>query len=82
MTVLARLVEKGFLVCDKQGRNNLYSAAIGGDEYKESEGKTILEKLYGNSFKNLVTSLYHGKAIDKDDLAELRSFLDKAESGE
>lgn len=79
MTVLARLTEKGFLVCEKQGRNNLYYAVIGEDEYKEKEGKSILEKLYGNSFKNLVTSLYNGKAIDEDDLAELRRFLDQIE---
>lgn len=79
MTVLARLTGKGFLVCEKQGRNNLYHAAIGEDEYKEKEGKTILEKLYGNSLKNLVASLYNGNAIDEDDLAELRRFLDKLE---
>jgi len=76
MTVLARLVEKGFLVCEKQGRNNLYRAAIGEDEYKQSEGRTILEKLYGNSIQSLVTALYDGRAIDKDDLVELRRLLD------
>lgn len=79
MTVLARLAEKGFLVCKKQGRNNLYHAAIGEEEYRQTEGKSILEKLYGNSFKNLVASLYNGKAIDKGDLQELRLFLDKIE---
>ena len=79
MTVLARLTEKGFLVCKKDGRNNLYHASIGEDEYKANEGKSILEKLYGNSFKNLVTSLYNSKAIDQGDLAELRRFLDKVE---
>lgn len=79
MTVLARLSEKRFLICKKQGRHNLYYAAIGENEYKESEGKSILEKLYGNSFKSLVTSLYNGKAISKNDLAELRDFLDRVE---
>ncbi|HOG46128.1 MAG TPA: BlaI/MecI/CopY family transcriptional regulator [Anaerolineae bacterium] len=79
MTVLARLVEKGFLVCEKQGRNNLYRAAIGEDEYKQSEGRTILEKLYGNSIQSLVTALYDGRAIDKDDLVELRRLLDSFE---
>lgn len=82
MTVLARLTEKGFLVCEKQGRNNFYSAVIDEDEYKENEGKSILEKLYDNSFNNLVTSLYNSKVIRKSDLAELRRFLDKVEKGE
>lgn len=82
MTVLARLTEKGFLVCAKAGRNNLYHAAIGEDEYKEKEGRSILEKLYGNSLENLVAALYNGKAIDQRDLAELRRFLDKMEREE
>ncbi|MHB9143136.1 MAG: BlaI/MecI/CopY family transcriptional regulator [Paludibacter sp.] len=46
---------------------------------KENEGKSILKKLYGNSFHNLVTSLYNGKAISKDDLTDLRRFLDHVE---
>lgn len=82
MTVLSRLVDKGFLTCKKEGRNNVYRAAVREEEYKENEGKSILEKLYGNSFKNLVTSLYSGKAIGKSDLAELRQFLDEVEREE
>lgn len=77
MTVLARLVEKGFLVCIKEGRSNSYTAKILETEYKESEGRSTLEKLYGNSIQDMVMSLYHGKAIDKSDLAELRELLDK-----
>ncbi|MFM1650735.1 BlaI/MecI/CopY family transcriptional regulator [Brevibacillus sp. B_LB10_24] len=77
MTVLARLVEKGFLRCEKEGRSNSYQAVISEAEYKQSEGKSTLEKLYGNSIQDMVMSLYNGKAIDKSDLAELRDFLDK-----
>lgn len=82
MTVLSRLVDKGFLICEKEGRNNVYRAAVGETAYKQTEGKSILEKLYGNSFKNLVTSLYSGKAIGKSDLDDLRKFLDEMERGE
>lgn len=82
MTVLSRLADKGFLICEKEGRGNLYRAAIGEADYKESEGKTMLEKLYGNSFKNLVTSLYSGKAIGKSDLEDLRNYIDEMERGE
>lgn len=77
MTVLSRLVEKGFLYCEKEGRSNKYSAAISDREYKESEGKSTLENLFGNSVQDMVMSLYNGKAIDKADLAELRELLDQ-----
>lgn len=79
MTVLSRLTEKGFLTCEKQGRNNFYRATINEDEYKQNESKSLLEKLYGRSFKNLVTSLYKGNSINKEDLAELRRFIDEIE---
>ncbi|WP_339322115.1 BlaI/MecI/CopY family transcriptional regulator [Paenibacillus sp. FSL W8-0194] len=82
MTVLARLTEKGFLICEKEGRNNRYSAAISESEYKESEGKSTLMKLFGNSVQDMVMSLYNGKAINKNDLAELRELIDKVEREE
>ena len=42
MTVLSRLTKKGFLICRKQGWNNLYLAAVGEEEYRANEGKSIL----------------------------------------
>lgn len=82
MTVLSRLAAKGFLRCEKQGRNNLYHAVIQEKQYKESESKSVLEKLYDNSLQNLVTSLYEGNTIDNDDIAELRQYLDQIEKEE
>lgn len=79
LTVLSRLTEKGFLICEKQGRSNLYHAAVPEDAYKQAEGKSLLERLYGNSFKSLVASLYDGNAITRDDLAEMRRYLDEME---
>ena len=79
LTVLARLTEKGFLICEKEGRNNKYTAAVSERQYKESEGKSTLMKLFGNSVQDLVLSLYNGKAITKQDLAELRQLIDQVE---
>ncbi|WP_298017230.1 BlaI/MecI/CopY family transcriptional regulator [uncultured Dysosmobacter sp.] len=75
MTALNRLCDKGFLRCEKQGRNNLYTALIDREAYQQQEGRTMLEKLYGNSVTGLVASLYAGKSINDADLAELRRFL-------
>ena len=78
-TAMNRLVEKAFLACDKKGRSNFYRALISEKQYKEEESRSFLDRLYGNSFKGLVTALYDGKAIGKEDLAELRKFLDELE---
>lgn len=79
MTVLARLTEKGFLHCQKEDRSNRYYAVISEEEYKESEGKSTLMKLFGNSIQDMVMSLYNGNAINKNDLAELRELINKVE---
>lgn len=79
MTVLGRLVDKGFLLCEKQGRHNLYHAAVSQEDYTAAQGRTLLQKLYGNSFQSLVASLVDQGAIGQQDLRELREFLDELE---
>ncbi len=79
MTVLSRLADRGFLKCEKVDRN-YYFALISEREYKVKESSSILEKLYGNSVNNLVTTLYSGKVISSSDLAELKKLIDEISS--
>lgn len=79
LTSLSRLVDKGFLSCEKRGKSNWYRPLIGESEYKAAEGRGIIDRLYGSSFTGMVAALYNGKAIDGDDLAELRQYLDTLE---
>ena len=79
LTSLSRLVDKGFLSCEKRGKSNWYRPLISESEYKAAEGRGIIDRLYGSSFTGMVAALYNGKAIDGDDLAELRQYLDTLE---
>lgn len=79
MTSLSRLEHKGFIVCDRTTGTNLYSAVIPESDYKTKAGKHFLEKLYNNSIRNMVASLYNSNMIKESDLAELRSYLDALE---
>ena len=79
VTVLNRLVDKGFLTCEKHGRTNAYYPAVSEEAYRQAEGRTVLEKLYGNSVTGLVASLVGGDAVTEADLRELRKFLDNWE---
>ncbi|HNW04207.1 MAG TPA: BlaI/MecI/CopY family transcriptional regulator [Oscillospiraceae bacterium] len=81
MTVLARLVEKGYLACDRSTRTNYYAPLVDEMEYKARESSTFLERMYGNSLPGLVAGLYKGGAVGDRDLAELREFLDTAGKG-
>lgn len=76
MTVLARLVEKGYLSCDRSTRTNYYTPLVLEREYKERESRTFLTRLHRSSLPSLVSSLYQGGAVSSDDLEELRRFID------
>lgn len=80
MTSLARLVDKGFVSCDRSTGNNLYTSVISENEYKAGASKHFLEKLYNNSIQNMVATLYSNKAIKNSDVEELRRFLDELEA--
>lgn len=79
MTSLARLVEKGFVHCDRSMGCNLYSAMIAENDYKAKASKHFLEKLYNNSIQNMIATLYSNQAIESSDVEELRRFLDDLE---
>lgn len=76
LNFLARLVERRFLQVEKQGKINIYTPLITEKEYLEKESKSFLERLHGRSLKSFVAALYDGKSIDKEDMEELRSYIE------
>ena len=79
MTSLTRLSDKGFVSCDRSTGSNLYTALISENEYKAGASRHFLEKLYNNSIRNMVATLYSNQTIKDSDIEELRNFLDKLE---
>ena len=80
LTFLARLTEKGFLRCEKDGRQNRYTPAISQERYQRSEGPRVLQALFGGSVKNLVARLSEAGAVTEEDLEELRTYLESHRS--
>lgn len=79
ITALNRLIDKGFLASEKRGRVNYYRPLLSEGEYKAAEGRSVLDRLYGSSFKGMVASLVDGKAIGQAELDDLRRYLDELE---
>lgn len=75
LSFLSRLEEKGFVRSEKQGRNNHYYPLIKEEDYQRQEGSSVLKKLYDNSVKKFVASLYDGKELSKDQINELKDYL-------
>ena len=76
LTFLSRLCDKGFLSCEKEGRQNLYTPLVTCEAYLQRESRSFVERLCGGSVKNLVASLSDAGALTENDLDELRAFLD------
>lgn len=79
LSLLSRLEKKNYVEVSREGKMNLYTPLISQEEYQQKESKSVLEKLYGNSLKKFVTSLYQGKKMDEDDIRELQDFLQEME---
>lgn len=75
-TYLSRLLDKGFLSCERQGKCNRYTPLIGEQEYLDCESRTFLEKLCGNSVKNFVASAIRNEQLDDGEIDELQQYLD------
>ena len=76
LSFLSRLEEKGFVKVEKDGRNNCYIPLVEEKDYLEQESSSILKKLYDNSVKKFVAALYDGKELSKDQIEELKNYLD------
>lgn len=79
---LKRLLEKGFLSFIKQGKTNVYEAIVSEEEYQKKESKSVLERLYQGSIKNFVAALHNGDHLTKEDLLELKDFIEGYTEGE
>lgn len=79
LTLLSRLEKKQFVAVAKEGKVNYYTPLVSREEYQQNESKNVLEKLYGNSLKKFVASLYQGKKMNEEDIRELSDFLKKME---
>ena len=79
MTMLVRLIEKGFLSSERAGRERVYSPKVSQQEYLRTETGSFLERLRGNSVGSLVRTMYEGENLTREDIEELREWLTEKE---
>ena len=75
LTLMVRLVERGFLRTEKTGKERSYFPLINKEDYLKFETGDFMERFHGNSFASLVTTLYEGKKIKDSDLDALTEWL-------
>ena len=82
LSLLTRLEAKNFVEVTRQGKMNLYTPLVSQADYQAHESRSVLEKLYGNSLKKFVTSLYQGKKISSEEIQDLSDFLKELDDRE
>ena len=79
-TLLARLVKKGALHFERDGRRFLYSPAWQRDAYVASASKSFLDTLFGGRLTPLVAHLSAQRNLTEADQKELRILLQQIEA--
>ena len=74
-TFLTRIVDKGVLISNKEGRINFYESLISKEEYTQYEAENILNNLYKGSLKNFLSALYYKKDMSTDDIQEINNWF-------
>ncbi len=74
ITLLSRLVDKGFLKTNKIGRRNQYTAIVSASDYQTAQTQTLLDKLYEGSARGLVSTLIEKELLSAEDYEELKQF--------
>lgn len=75
LTLLSRLIERGFLASQRQGKERMYTPSISREDYLAFESSQFMTRFHEGSFVSLVNTLYEGNRMTPDDLQEIRKWL-------
>lgn len=74
-TMLARLLAKGVLAHEEDGRRYLYRPVVARERYVARESRRLVDRLFGGRAAPLVAHLAQGEGLSQDDIAELEALL-------
>lgn len=77
LTLLSRLIERGFLRSERTGKERIYYPLVERDAYLTYESSQFMQRYHANSFKSLVNTLYEGHKISEADIQEIRDWLNE-----
>lgn len=76
-TLIARLVDKGALSTEQDGRRFLYTPEIREDDYQKKATRQLLDRVFNGRTAPLVAHLAEAGDLTRDDIAELEALLGK-----
>ena len=79
-TMLSRLLAKGALVHEEEGRRYLYRPAIAREDFVARESRRLLDRMFGGSVTPLVAHLAERDSLSPEDIAEIEALLKELKS--
>ncbi|MBS0211676.1 MAG: BlaI/MecI/CopY family transcriptional regulator [Proteobacteria bacterium] len=76
-TLLNRLLKKGAVRAEKDGRRYLYAPVLERSDWVQRESEGLLERLFGGRVAPLVAHFSERRKLSKRDIAELRRLIDR-----
>lgn len=76
-TLLGRLVTRGFLSTEKNGKNRYYEPLVSEEDYLAADSRRYFQKWNGGSLRDLVACLYESNSVTKEELADLKAFIEE-----
>ena len=74
-TMLSRLLAKGVLSHEEDGRRYLYRPALSKDDYLAQESTRLIDRLFGGRVTPLVAHLAQRDRLSDRDIAEIEALL-------
>lgn len=78
-SLIRRLVAKGALRAQEQGRDFRYSACFTQAECQQDESRTFLGRVFDGRLVPFLAGMVENEAISREEIDELRRLLDEAE---
>ncbi|WP_286152031.1 BlaI/MecI/CopY family transcriptional regulator [Sporofaciens musculi] len=76
-TLIKRLVTKGALAYEKQGRIFVYTPLILQNEYVGQESRSFLKRFYGGKITDMLSAYIESDGLSDTELEQLRFLLSK-----
>nr|WP_010132075.1 BlaI/MecI/CopY family transcriptional regulator [Microbulbifer agarilyticus] len=78
-TLLGRLVKKGALDFQRDGRSYLYTPRLTRSEYVQKKSTGLVERMFNGNIGALVAGFANSRKLQQRDIEELKAFIDQWE---
>lgn len=79
-TLINRLLKKGVISFQKNGKEYLYYSVASEEECVKAESETFLKKVFNGSVNSMILNFVKSEKLSEKDIEELKQILNKAEN--